>query len=202
MAWRGCVFITGKGKSEGVNAWFYNLVLLEDGMRYIRAMLLGAALAGSAASAASAQNLLPVQYYQDRDDRAGFREGYRQGQWDARHGRRADADDHRWREADDRRAYREGYLRGYREVNASFRPEGYSEAYSDSPRRFGFQDGYNDGVNDRRTGHSFRPTHDDNYRHADRGYFPGFGNKNYYKQIYREGYENGYRQGYENGWRH
>jgi hypothetical protein len=169
-------------------------------MRYMRAMLLGAAFIGAAASVANSQSLVPVQYYQDRDDREAFRDGYRQGQWDARHGRRADGDDSRWREADDRRAYREGYFRGYREINASFRPAG--DRYIDSPQRFGFQDGYNDGVNDRRTGHSFRPTHDDNYHHADRGYYPGFGSKNYYKQIYREGYEDGYRQGYDNGWRH
>jgi hypothetical protein len=172
-------------------------------MRYMRAMLLGAALVGVAASAAGAQNLVPVQYL-DRDDRQAFREGYRQGQWDARHGWRADAEANRWREADDRRAYRDGYFRGYRELEASFTPDGdrYREGYADSPRRFGYQDGYNDGVNDRRTGHSFRPTHDDSYHHADRGYYPGFGSKNYYKQIYREGYEQGYRQGYDNGWRH
>ena len=167
-------------------------------MKYMRAMLLGAALVGSAASLASAQYLASVQY--DRDDREAFREGYRQGQWDAGHGRRADWDDNRRREGDDRRAYRDGYMRGYREVNAGYRPAG--DRYADSPRRFGFQDGYNDGALDRRTGHSFRPAHDDNYHHADRGYYPGFGNKNYYKQIYREGYEDGYRQGYDNGWRH
>jgi opacity protein-like surface antigen len=173
-------------------------------MRYMRAMLLGAALAGAAASVAAAQNLVPVQFYQDRDDREAFREGYRQGQWDAHHGRRPDAEANRWREGNDRRSYREGYFRGYREIEAGVRYDGdrYREGYADSPRRFGYQDGYNDGLNDRRTGHSFRPTHDDNYRHADRGYSPGFGNKNYYKQIYREGYEQGYRQGYDSGWRH
>lgn len=172
-------------------------------MKYTRAILLGVALVGSAASIAGAQNLVPAQYY-DRDDRQAFREGYRQGQWDARHGRRSDWDDNRWREADDRRAYRDGYLRGYREIQAGFRPDGDRDPdrYVDSARRFGYEDGYNDGLGDRRTGHSFRPTHDDNYHHADRGYYSGLGNKNYYKQIYREGYEQGYRQGYDNGWRH
>jgi hypothetical protein len=174
-------------------------------MRYMRAILLGTALMGTVAGIASAQSLVTVQFYQDRDDRQAFREGYRQGQWDARHGRRSDWDDScRWREADDRRAYRDGYMRGYREVRADFRQDGdrYRDGYSDSARRFGYEDGYNDGANDRRTGHSFRPMHDDNYRHATRGYYSGFGNKNYYKQIYREGYEQGYRQGYDNGWRH
>ncbi len=177
-------------------------------MKYVGAMLLGAALLGGSATRSAAQTVVPVQY-QDRDDRRAFNEGYRQGLWDARHGRRVDWDDNRWREGDDRRAYRDGYLRGYREVSAGypgerFRDDGYGrgDGYSvDSPRRFGYQDGYNDGVTDRRTGHSFRPTHDDNYRHADRGYYPGFGSKNYYKQLYREGYAQGYQQGYENGWR-
>lgn len=89
-------------------------------------------------------------------------------------------------------------------MQVNFRPDGdrYRDGSIDSARRFGYEDGVNDGSMDRRTGHSFRPMHDDNYRHADRGYYPAFGSKNYYKQIYREGYEQGYRQGYDNGWRH
>lgn len=177
-------------------------------MRHMRAMLLGAALLGGSASWAAAQSVVTVQWYGDRDDRQAFREGYRQGQWDARHGRRPDWDDNRFREADDRRAYHDGYLRGYREVRGDGdRDDGYygRDRYAgygaDSARRFGYQDGYNDGLADRRTGHSFRPTHDDNYRHADRGYYSGFGNKNYYKQVYREGYAQGYQQGYDEGWR-
>lgn len=175
-------------------------------MKYARAMLLGAALLGGSSAWAAAQALVPVQWYQDRDDRQAFQEGYRQGLWDARHGGRADWDDNRWREGDDRRAYRDGYLRGYREAAAYYRgdrdrDDGYYGRAIDSARRFGYQDGYSDGVNDRRTGHSFRPTHDDNYRHAERGYYRGFGSKNYYKQVYREGYTQGYQQGYDNGWR-
>ena len=174
-------------------------------MKYVRAMLVGAAMLTGGSAWASAEALLPVQYV-DRDDRQAFNEGYRQGQWDARHRRRADWDDNRWRESDDRRAYRDGYLRGYREVEAAYGGEGFRDgAYyargADSARHFGYQDGYSDGVVDRRTGHSFRPTHDDSYRHADRGYYPGFGDKNYYKQVYREGYAQSYQQGYDNGWR-
>jgi hypothetical protein len=181
--------------------------MVEGGfVKYVRAMLLGAAfLAGSSAWAA-AQSLVPVQY-QDRVDRQAFQDGYRQGQWDSRHGRRADWDNNRWRESDDRRAYREGYQRGYREARGEgFRGEGFyggdRNAYAaESPRKFGYQDGYSDGLHDRRTGHSFRPTHDDNYRHADRGYFSGFGSKSYYKDLYRQAYAQGYQQGYDNGWR-
>ena len=66
-------------------------------------------------------------------------------------------------------------------------------------REFGYQDGLNDGRNDRSTGHSFRPTHDSNFKHADRGYY-GSMDKNYYKQLYREAYENGYQRGYDRGY--
>lgn len=171
-------------------------------MRYMQAVILGMAMLGAGAMRLPAQSIMQVQYL-DRDDRQAFREGYRQGQWDARHGRRADPDDNRWREGDDRRAFREGYLRGYREVRGvsyGFREPGYGFSL-ESVRHIGFEDGVNDGRIDRRTGHSFRPTHDSNFKHADRGYATGFGSRDYYRQIYREGYENGYRQGYESVWR-
>jgi hypothetical protein len=168
-------------------------------VKYVRAMLLGAAFVGVSSAWATAQTLVQVQY---QDDRQAFQQGYQQGQWDARHGRHIDWDTNRWRAG----AYREGYERGYREVRGDgFRGEGFygdRPVYAgEGPRKFGYQDGYSDGLHDRRTGHSFRPTHDDNYHHADRGYFPGFGNKNYYKDLYREGYAQGYQQGYDNGWR-
>jgi hypothetical protein len=70
---------------------------------------------------------------------------------------------------------------------------------ADFARRMGRQDGVNDGANDRRTGHSFRPTHDTSYKHADTGYAWRFGNKNDYKAFYREGYTQGYEQGYNRG---
>lgn len=70
---------------------------------------------------------------------------------------------------------------------------------ADFARRMGRQDGFNDGLRDRRTGHSFRPTHDSSYKHADNGYEWRFGNKNEYKAFYREGYAQGYAQGYNNG---
>jgi len=171
-------------------------------MRYMRAVVLGVATLGVGATLAAAQAVVAVQY-QDRDDRQAFQEGYRQGQWDARQGRRADPDDNRWREGDDRRAFREGYMRGFREIRVGYSaPHDPGYGYSlDRVRHMGFEDGVNDGRFDRRTGHSFRPTHDPNFKHADRGYGPGFGSRDYYRQLYREGYENGYRQGYDNAWR-
>lgn len=169
-------------------------------MKAMRAVILGLVILATGTSWAAAQSLIAVQYG-DRDDRKAFREGYRQGQWDARNGRRADPDDNAWRERDDRQAYRAGYMQAYREVRGSaLREPGYGYSL-DSIRRTGFEDGLNDGRFDRRTGHSFRPTHDPNFKHADRGYYVTFGSRDYYRQIYREGYENGYRQGYENAWR-
>ncbi|MGH9569196.1 MAG: hypothetical protein ACRD4F_06135, partial [Candidatus Angelobacter sp.] len=57
----------------------------------------------------------------------------------------------------------------------------------------------NDGQNDRRTGHSFRPTHDSNFKHADRGYDGRFGNKDAYRQAYRNAYSQAYQSGYNGG---
>jgi hypothetical protein len=185
-------------------------------MRNIKAMLLGAALIVGATTLAGAQVVVPVQWgwgWRDNDDRQAFREGYKQGQWDARHNRRFDPDDSRWRERDDRQAFRSGYERGFREVgyysNGRDRDwdhdgdrdrGGWGRGYGVSAaRQNGYLDGLNDGARDRRTGHSYRPTHDDNYRHADRGYIPTYGNKDYYKQAYREAYREAYQNAYQQG---
>jgi hypothetical protein len=190
-------------------------------MKYLKAMLLGAALMTSGATFAAAQAVVPVQWgwlHRDDDDRQAFRDGYRQGQWDARQGRRSDWDDRcRYRENDDRQAFRNGYYRGYREVSAGYRRGdgdgdaddgyrggrgGYGNYGFNSARQYGYQDGFNDGLGDRNNGHSFRPTHDGNFKHADRGYDPRFGNVNDYKAAYRQAYQQGYQQGYNNngGW--
>src|SRR5579884_2260632 len=66
----------------------------------------------------------------------------------------------------------------------------------------GYEDGVNDGRHDRETGHSFRPTHDDNYKNATRGYNSSFGSKLAYKDTYRRGYERGYQEGYNRGGRY
>jgi hypothetical protein len=61
---------------------------------------------------------------------------------------------------------------------------------------FGFRDGRYAGERDRVTGHSYRPTHDNNYKHADRGYDPAYGNKQLYRDEYRAAYAEGYERGY------
>ncbi|HKW74004.1 MAG TPA: hypothetical protein VJN64_00635 [Terriglobales bacterium] len=193
-------------------------------MKYFRAILVGATLVTGASTWAAAQAVVPIQWgwgQRDNDDRAAFRDGYRQGRWDAENGRRANYGyTGRWRENDDRLAYRNGYIRGYREVNGAYRgsgpydrdgdgdrDDGYRGSYgrggfgnyAANARQFGYQDGFNDGQNDRRTRHSFRPTHDSNYKHADRGYDGRFGNKDYYRQAYRQAYSQGYQNGYNGG---
>jgi hypothetical protein len=172
-------------------------------MRYMRGMLLGAALITGAATFAAAQAVVPVQWsqgYNNDYDRQAFNDGYRQGQWDAQHGRRFNQDNG-WRDRGDRQAYRSGYERGFNEVGVYRGARSvYGGDYAlNSARDIGYQDGLNDGTQDRRTGHSFRPTYGGNFKHADRGYIPTYGNKNYYKDTYREAYQNGYSQGYNNG---
>jgi hypothetical protein len=59
----------------------------------------------------------------------------------------------------------------------------------------GIRDGRNDGSKDRATGHSFRPTQDDNYKNAP-GYSSNMGDRQQYKDAYRQAYQQGYQQGY------
>ncbi len=101
----------------------------------------------------------------------------------------------------DRRVYNNGYSPYYGNSGYYRQPyyNGYygnSGYYASNAQQIGYQDGLNDGRNDRITGHSFRPTHDDNFKNADRGYSGAFGNKQAYKDTYRQGYEQGYQQGY------
>lgn len=63
--------------------------------------------------------------------------------------------------------------------------------------RIGYTDGLADGRSDRSSGHSFRPTQGDNFKHADRGYNSGMGDKQLYKDTYRQGYQASYPQGFQ-----
>jgi len=82
------------------------------------------------------------------------------------------------------------YWRGYRDGESVYDVE------RRNARDFGFRDGLDDGQRDRITGHSYRPTHDSNYKHADRGYDSGYGNRQLYRDEYRAAYANGYERGY------
>ena len=89
-----------------------------------------------------------------------------------------------------------GYYGGY--PNGGYNNGGYNnggrQAYN-----IGYQDGLRHGQSDRMTGHSYRPTHDDDYRNADRGYSGAYGSQQAYKDQYRNGYMTGYNAGYNRG---
>lgn len=142
-----------------------------------------------------------------------YDQGYRDGQNDA-----ANRRSHRFRSRldndADRRAYEAGYDAGYRQGvdsrgrdnrdrdrdyrdrDRSGRSIGSSGALGSIAAQNGSQDGLNDGRRDRATGHSFRPTEGDNYRRAERGYYSQLGNRDIYKQEYRQAYVRAYQQGY------
>ncbi len=77
-------------------------------------------------------------------------------------------------------------------------PQGYGEYYQEQGRpnygaRRGYSIGFDMGVSDRRTGHSFRPTHLDEYKHVP--YAPGVP-RDEFKHFYREAFVRGYQRGY------
>ncbi len=69
--------------------------------------------------------------------------------------------------------------------------------YQNTAYQIGYQDGIADGRSDQSSGHSFRPTQDDNFKHADRGYNSSMGDKQFYKDTYRQGYQAAYQLGYQ-----
>lgn len=185
-----------------------------------------AGLAGALAIPSVAQN----NWHRDRDhdhaqnqnnqyqNNPAYQQGYREGQQDRVHNNRRDHH-HRWDNDDDNRAYTNGYNQGYMYQQGPYYNNGYNQPYYNGggpyygansgghpygngsyARGLGYQDGMRDGQQDRSTGHSFRPTHDDNYKNADRGYRSDLGSKQNYKNIYRQGYEQGYQQGYNGGY--
>ena len=189
-------------------------------MKIFRVAALTAALLGGSAFAqgpAFGYSGLPQH---DKDDRHAYREGYEQGRADADGRRPPHVDVDRYREDDDRRAYREGYAAGYKGAqphedhdfdrdrdrdhdgdrdrnaytNTSYGNGGYG-SMSRIAQENGYRDGMNDGQKDRSTGHSFRPTHDDNYKNAP-GYASSMGDRQQYKNMYRAAYEQAYPLGY------
>ncbi len=183
-------------------------------MRLIRTLTLGAALLTTSAWAFGQGYYYPVQGH-DRDDRGAYRQGYQQGQIDARNHRSFHPDADRYREGDDRRVYRDGYEAGYRSGggrdwdrdrdrdrdrnNGYYGNNGYNRGgfgnMNSIARQNGYRDGMNDGRKDRMTGHSFRPTQDDNYKNAP-GYSSNMGDRQQYKDMYRQAYQQGYQVGY------
>lgn len=167
----------------------------------------------------------PGQERRDDRDRPAYDAGYRQGHDDAVRHRAQNANTGGWHTGHERKAYQDGYAAGYQSVatvsgdrdrgrdrdrdndrnRGDYRgtpqvpnpgPQYGGRSPWDQARQIGYQDGIADGRSDRASGHSFRPTHDDNYKNASRGYDSSMGDKQTYKNMYREGYAKGYPEGY------
>ncbi len=158
------------------------------------------------------------RYSQERNERNRFyQQGLRDGRGDREHHRDWRIRDRHWDDRGDRDAYVAGYRAGFGNGGWGYRGDRDRDGDHDGDNRggwwdygrngggyanmrqaydFGYQDGLRDGQNDRRTGHSFRPTQGDNYKHGDRGYNVAFGDKQAYKDEYRRGYGPGYQRGY------
>lgn len=61
----------------------------------------------------------------------------------------------------------------------------------------GFREGMEEGQKDARRNRGFSPQRHDEYRDADGGYNRGYGEREYYRRSYRQGFEAGYREEYE-----
>ena len=138
----------------------------------------------------------------DHKDSKAYKDCFKRGQDDARHGKAGDLDINHWKHSDERQACQDGYKAGFASIGVPTAspaplPEGDVAATPGSARDVGYQDGLMDGRNDRDSGHSFRPTDTDNYKHADRGYRDQFGSKDAWKSAYRQGYADGYREAYK-----
>lgn len=137
----------------------------------------------------------------DHKDSKAYKDCFKRGQDDARHGNAGNLDINHWKHSDERQACQDGYRAGFNSVSTEVAtpaplPQG-EVAGATSAHDIGYQDGLMDGRNDRSTGHSFRPTDTDNYKHADRGYHDNFGEKDAWKAAYRQGYADGYREGFK-----
>jgi flagellar biosynthesis/type III secretory pathway protein FliH len=148
----------------------------------------------------------------------GYREGYKQGEQDARRNRYELGRDSVFRDGDRgyddrygtrdryRRDFRRGYEEGYR---AAFdRLRGSSYPYVRRPDRGGYQDpafargyseGYSKGADDGRDGDRYDAVRHGAYRDGDNGYFRNYGSRDAYKNNYRAGFRQGYEEGYRDG---
>jgi hypothetical protein len=176
----------------------------EGTMRFswILALCAAAALVGGAPRLSAANITSPTAVDDHHDTDKAYKDGYKHGKDDAKDHKSAYPKSDKWKHSDERRAYEQGYQEGYNSVAGAAAPEalpqsGAVAASPNSPHDIGYQDGLLDGRNDRDSGHSFRPTDTDNYKHADRGYNDSFGSKDSWKSAYRQGYADGYREGYK-----
>lgn len=60
----------------------------------------------------------------------------------------------------------------------------------------GFREGVEEGQNDARRNRDFSPQRHSEYRDADQGYHRDYGDREFYRRSYRQGFEAGYRESY------
>jgi hypothetical protein len=189
-------------------------------------LLAGTALSAVQTTAPSqGQQRRPSYEFADNGSSLSSPEAYRSGVDDGNYDRANSSPallrDRGWRDQQEQRAYAAGYRTGYYGVrglpydNNAFGNSGPGFSHRDNndgnehslftqplgnnhADQIGYGQGRFDGIRDRRTGNSFSPTKDDNYRTADRGYDPSFGGRDHYKHMYRDAYRIGYREGYIN----
>jgi len=125
---------------------------------------------------------------------AAFRDGLFLARLDAEHGRKPHLTSGRWSTDADRRSFVSAYLQAYREMRGG----AASEELGPSPpaAQRGYRDGITDGLQQRYRFGFFRANATEKYQKADRGYSDSIGDRNEYKQAYREAYCNGYQQAY------
>ena len=123
---------------------------------------------------------------------AAYQAGYNRGYGETRGNGRWDRDRNR--------AASGGYYGNGGYGNGGYGNGGYGYGRGNNPaQQVGYQDGVTDGSQDRQTGHSFRPTQQQAYKHADHNYSPSYGDRQQYKDAYRVAYQQGYQQGYNGG---
>jgi len=179
------------------------------------AVCLGAALLFAAPSITAQSSTAATDSQQQPG--AAYQNGFEHGKADAQSRLPSNSQPRdQWTTDDARSAYRQGYTAGY--------AEGISAATASNPGAaagagtgaaagtagamaspsskdagsYGYQDGLAAGRKDKDNGHSFRPTDSDMYKNADHGWTADLGDKDHYKQLYRQAFASGYQAGYGN----
>lgn len=157
----------------------------------------------------------------------GYREGVRQGEFDARRSLPLDfqrdpvfRDGMRGYERrfgsrnlyrdDFRRGYTDGYRSSYVRIRPApaprvlrnggvFGPAARPGGYEEPAYARGYADGYKQGAGDGRDRDGYDPVGHRDYRDGDQGYYGGYGSRDAYRNNYRAGYREGYEEGYRLG---
>jgi hypothetical protein len=89
---------------------------------------------------------------------------------------------------------------GWMAQSASYADDQWSYGYGGDSRRIAYDNGYRegrkDGEDDARHGRGFELEREKDYRNADHGYNRSYGDKDRYRDSFRNGYAQGYRDAY------